>query len=124
LNYKIRGDRLKALREASPYTFDEVADKVNISKSSLHRYETDEGDATGSVIGRFAQFYNVSTDYLLGLTDDPSKHLTMDDLSEMERKFIIAVRQGRIVEAAESFATLAKTNDKTGIVTHDPAVNG
>jgi transcriptional regulator with XRE-family HTH domain len=119
-----RGDRLKQLREQKGYTFDELESMTGLARSSLYRYEKGQNDPTAEIILKFAKLYGVTTDYLLDLTDDPNKHITFDDLSEMERKFIIAVRQKRIIEATESFAALAKGDDEAGVVTHDPAVNG
>ncbi len=105
---KFRGERLKKMREGR-YTQEELADAIGSSTRMISRYETGENDPTGEVISKLSELLGVSTDYLLGRTDNPAANLTEADLSTMERKLIAAVRQGSIIEAMETLTTLAKS---------------
>lgn len=48
----------------------EVADKIEISRSVLSQYENGLVEPTENVIRKFALYFEVSADYLLGLEDD------------------------------------------------------
>ena len=53
----------------------------------------------GQILDRMASLFDVSVDFLLGRTDNPTPDLQADSLSEQERRAIAAWRQGNIREA-------------------------
>ena len=59
--------RLRALRGAKSQT--EVANALNVSRTSLSHYESGERVPDINVLYSIAKYYNVSSDYLLGITD-------------------------------------------------------
>ncbi len=61
--------KLKELRTSRNLTQKNLAHQLNLSQSAIARWET--GDYTPSMecIIKLAKFFNVSTDYLLGLDD-------------------------------------------------------
>ena len=64
-------ERLKDLRCERKLTLEQLAEKVGVSKSALGNYESDTyKDMSPFAIARLARFYGVSTDYLLGLTEN------------------------------------------------------
>lgn len=65
--------RLKELREDHDLTQLQCAKIAFISKNSYIRYENGERSIPLEVAVQFAKFYNVSIDYIAGLTDDPHK---------------------------------------------------
>jgi len=65
------GEILKFLRELNGYSQEEVAKALGISVPNVSRYENQKIHPTEEVIRNAAQFFNVSADYLLGLTDTP-----------------------------------------------------
>jgi transcriptional regulator with XRE-family HTH domain len=96
----LRGERLKALREAKGYTHQQVADLLNLGIAQIWRYEAGKTDPTGDVLTRMAKVFNVSTDCLLGLTDDPAPvGLSESNLSPKERIVVAALRRGQNYEA-------------------------
>ncbi len=64
--------RLRDLREDSDKTQQDVADYLNMHRSVYRRYESGERETPAWVIDKLADYYRVSTDYLLGRTDDPA----------------------------------------------------
>lgn len=58
--------RLKKLRERKRISRRVLADFCRISKSTVARYERGEREPTASAICRMADYFEVSTDYLLG----------------------------------------------------------
>ncbi len=64
------GELIKDLRQNRDLTQREVAENVEISRSVLSQYENNFVEPTAYVVKRFAEFFDVSADYLLGLEDD------------------------------------------------------
>lgn len=96
----MRGDRLKLLRENKGLTQEELAETLEISEPQIWRYENGESKPRGDVVIKFATFFGVSADYLLGLTDDVRVHID-GDLSPAERAAISAWRRGERLEAVK-----------------------
>lgn len=69
------GNRIKSLREAKGLKQEELAQKVSVSPSAIGMYETNKREPNNEIILKLAEFFNVSTDYLLGKSDirNPNK---------------------------------------------------
>ena len=64
------GERLKDLRVAKKLTLEQLSAGVCISKSALGKYESDNGkDISPYRISMLAEYYGVSSDYLMGRTE-------------------------------------------------------
>lgn len=61
--------RIRDLREDSDKTQQEVADMLNMHRSVYRRYENGERETPAWVVVKLADYYHVSTDYLLERTD-------------------------------------------------------
>lgn len=77
---------LKDLRTEKGLSLEELQEKTGISKSALGSYESNDfKDITHTAIVKLAEFYGVSTDYILGLTENrtegntPVSELKLDD---------------------------------------------
>lgn len=81
------GARLKDLRESRKLTQLEVADKLNIENSTISGYERNVTTPSLDVLKKLALFYNVSADYLLGITDREIIHL--DDFTEAGKRSVV-----------------------------------
>ena len=66
--------RLKSLRKARHITQIKLAMDLSISQNSISRYETGEREADYKTLIRLADYFDVSIDYLLERTDDPTFH--------------------------------------------------
>lgn len=66
---KIFAQRLKELRTENNYTQNDVATRLGIRQQSYVRYENGSGEPSLATLVAIARLYNVSTDYLLGLTN-------------------------------------------------------
>lgn len=96
----MRGDRIRELREKAGLSQEELAQKLAIGESQVWRYEHDESEPRANVVAKLAEFFNVSSDYLLGLSDHPGVYLG-SDFSAKELAIISAVRRGEKLKAIE-----------------------
>ena len=67
-------ERIRELREDSDLRQIDVAKILKMSQTGYSKYETGENDVPTSVLIALARYYNVSTDYLLGLTNNPTPY--------------------------------------------------
>lgn len=65
-------EKMKALRKERKITQEQLANGIGVERSSIGKYETGTQPST-EIIGRIADYFGVSTDYLLGRTDTPKK---------------------------------------------------
>lgn len=63
------GERITTLRKEKGLNQIEFAAKLIIDKSTIAKYETDKILPSVPMLIKIAQFFEVSTDYLLGLED-------------------------------------------------------
>lgn len=70
-------EKLKLLRQSKNLTQSEAANLLNISLSSYQKYERDKNSITPSLeaLVKLADFYHVTTDYLLGRETEESKNI-------------------------------------------------
>ena len=62
-------NRLKILREEKNLTKTELATLLNVKSQSIGQYERGERDLSTEKLIRFANFFGVTTDYLLGVSN-------------------------------------------------------
>lgn len=68
----IVGDRIKRLRERMGITQLEFSNRVGINNCVLSRIEAGKRPVEDDELRLFVNFFETNSDYLLGLTDDPS----------------------------------------------------
>ena len=61
--------RLKALREDSDIPQKELADYLNVKQNTYSQYENGQRQLPIDVLKKLSVYFNVSTDYILGITD-------------------------------------------------------
>jgi len=79
------GKRLRALRIKNHYTVAQLCEKLGMSTSTYNNYERDDRDVSTETLQKFADFYTVPTDLLLGRLPpmmDPLAELTPDELEQ------------------------------------------
>ena len=64
--------RLKQLRRQRGISQLKLAMDLGLNQNSISRYESGERETPAWVVVKLADYYKVSTDYLLGRTDDPT----------------------------------------------------
>lgn len=100
--------RLKSLRLEAGLTQKEVAQKLKIGQNSYSNWENGTRKPIFPTIEKLADFFNVSTDYLLGNTDikgSPSKtDIDKEELKESLRHSLGYTGQPPTEEEVENMA--------------------
>ena len=65
--------RIRDLREDHDLTQKKLADELNCSQQIYSNYELGQRDIPTDILIKLALYYNVSTDYILGLTQNPKR---------------------------------------------------
>ena len=89
---KVIGERLRALREGVRLSQAKIAKLVGATQSSINRYENNVADPSFTILIWYADYFDVSLDYVFGRTDQPQGKLydfrpRIEDSDEM-RLFI------------------------------------
>ena len=93
MKYEI-GSRIRMYRKESGLTQEQLADKINVTKSRVSNWEQGINRPDADIIGGICRALNVSPSNLLDV------HLSADDLSDRERKVIQAYRNKTEVQQA------------------------
>lgn len=66
---EVFGEKLRALRTEAKLSAKQLANYIQVSDAAIINWENNVNDIKGEYLVRIAQFFGVSTDYLLGLED-------------------------------------------------------
>lgn len=72
---QIIGERLKTLRESMKLSQQKVADMIGCPQTSVYRYETGNYTPSAETLLWYADYFDVSMDYIFGRTDKPQGKL-------------------------------------------------
>lgn len=85
-------DQLKKLRESRNLTKKQVADSIDVTERAYITYEYGQRDISTETLNKLADFYGVTTDYLLGREPAPNPfadlNLSEDDEAEVIAKYM------------------------------------
>lgn len=89
-------ERLKDMRVNRRMTLEELAKATGISSSALANYENRARDISHRSIIKLADFYGVSSDYLLGITQTKEPIKTEIDDLRLNEEMIDLLKEGKI----------------------------
>jgi len=72
INSNSFGNTLKSLRNSRGLSQRQLAKQLNVAPSTLAMYELDKREPDYETLKKIADFFEVSTDYLLGRSDVPN----------------------------------------------------
>ena len=72
------GKRLRALREKKGLKQIDIANVLGVSRTTYTQYETEKSEPDLATVTKLAEFFNTTTDYLLGKSDEPHPTVTPD----------------------------------------------
>lgn len=62
-------ERIRELRQDNDYTQQKIADILGVAQTTYSQYELEKRPMPIEYLVALCKFYNVSADYMLGLTD-------------------------------------------------------
>ncbi|AXF56828.1 helix-turn-helix domain-containing protein [Salicibibacter kimchii] len=80
-------ERLKEQRKKHKFTQQKVAKILGITESGYGYYEQGRNEPSIEMIKKLSETYDVTSDYLLGLTDDPNTQSLPSADNEEEKMF-------------------------------------
>lgn len=83
-------NRLKFLRNEKGESLEKVAQYLNVTIQTVSNYENEKRDMTPETIIKLAEYFNVSTDYLLCKSDIRNPETIKDD--ELDVAFLTGVK--------------------------------
>jgi len=82
------GENIKKLRELRGVTQAELARYVGVGKTTISNYETGYSTPDTEILTKIADFFSITTDYLLGRPNATLPLTTFDELSSQEHHFL------------------------------------
>lgn len=71
--------RLKELRTSQNLTMESLAKDLDTTRATISNFENEQRKPSLDMIIKIADYFQVSIDYLVGRTDDPTFHRTKKD---------------------------------------------
>ncbi|MFU1797323.1 helix-turn-helix domain-containing protein [Paenibacillus azoreducens] len=78
-------ERLRELRSSKKISQQELSDRLGFNRATYARYETGDTQPDFDTLKKLADFFDVSTDYLLGRTDSPHSPKQANGFDEDEQ---------------------------------------
>ena len=120
-------NRLKMLRLKKGLNMKQAAQQLGISYTSYVGYEKDEREPNSEILLQLANFYDCSTDYLIGRTDqlssndsnnenslDMSKYLNIKPVKKIKLPMLGKIACGKPIFAEEEHETFVEVDDSYG----------
>lgn len=107
-------NRIKDLREDLDMKQSELAEIINTTRATISDYETEKTEPKKDVWIKLAEFFGVSTDYLMGKTNNPNNDnftegMEEEDIKELEKyKELLKIK--RQMEKNKKTSTLINEN--------------
>ena len=114
--------RLKTLRKKCDMSQDDLAKLLGLTQQAIGKWERGKSDPSNADIVRLANLFSVTTDYLLGNSDDSTHIVPFNEtiLSDSEKRFlsmyrVIPTTDKEMIEAMLelSYNRVEGTNKKT-----------
>lgn len=105
------GEKLRLLRIKSGLNQTELANKLGISQQTYNRYELEKREPDFEIIKVFANFFNVSVDYILCKTNDENISIIEKEVLPIELRNLGIDYIETIKEAKESGLTASEISE-------------
>lgn len=105
-------NRLRLLRTEREESLEKVANYLNVSIQTISNYETEKRDMTPDTIIKLANYFNVSTDYLLGKTDTRNYDKDEQEFRFAYHKEIEGLTNEEILDALRFYKEMKKKLSK------------
>lgn len=103
-------ERLRSLRLYKKMTLDELAQALETTKTTLSRYENNKRVPDADFIIRTTAYFKVSSDYLLGLSNNPA---TVVDLISSKRLSVSGLTTEQVEDVKEYIKSLQQSKTES-----------
>ena len=86
------GNRLKQLRNEYGILQKDLAEQLNLSQQTISLYESNKRQPDYDTLRTIAEFFNVSTDYILGITNIREPINIITDTSDEYIEYCLHIR--------------------------------
>lgn len=101
----MRIDRLQQIMKEQGHNATSLAEMIGRADRTIRRILAEDGNTSDDTVVAIAQALGVSADFLLGLSDDPTPQMRVDNLTDDERAILKALRRGDDKEAIKIIAS-------------------
>lgn len=102
-------ERLKALRKDKGISQQQVADQLGITRQAYNNYEAGKRKPDTDMLLALSAFFKVSTDYILGKSDDPDSGTSYETpLILKSQQALLDIMEGLSDEKKERLLELAE----------------
>ncbi|MDT3417199.1 transcriptional regulator with XRE-family HTH domain [Brevibacillus aydinogluensis] len=108
------GQRLRLLRKMKKMTQQELADYLQVAKTTISSYEKGVNEPSHETLMKLADLFEVSTDFLLGRTDIKERHRESSPL--MNRLMLSEEQIEKIEELYEILFSLEDKEERDKII--------
>lgn len=85
------GEKIKELRKNSKITQEQLGNAIGVSKMAISYFEKGKKSPGRESLEKIADYFEVTTDYLLGRSEDPELNEEEDKAVSEEGKNILAI---------------------------------
>lgn len=101
----IKMKRIKNLRETRGISQQRLASELNVTQAMVSKYELGVSEPDVNMIKRIAEYFGVSSDYLLELSDDKTA-ISVSGLSQEEKDMLFGFKRLDKIQKAKLQAYL------------------
>ena len=83
---KTLGERLKEIRDLRGFPQKQVAAVLGLQRPNYSKIENNHQNMSHKQLKMFCEFCDVSADYLLGINTSSKKTLSLDSISEIDKR--------------------------------------
>ncbi len=104
------GERLRRIRREQFIRQKQLAGHLNIAVSTLSQYENDKRHPNFEILTQISQYFNVSTDFLLGVDDAENSNINKS-FESIDEKLSDRSYQDLLHKMTDNLLTISKHND-------------
>lgn len=108
------GSRIKEFRTKRGLTQSQMAEKLQMTEANFSSYERDKSVPPSNRLDQISKILNVSSDYLLGRSDDPNPEINRTDQVDEETYMIARKLQKLTPQNRLLLNDLIKSMEKHG----------
>jgi transcriptional regulator with XRE-family HTH domain len=117
----LHNDRMKQRRQFKGIAQQDLAQTLQVSQQQIARWENAANDPSADAVARLARALDCTTDWLLGLVEQPHAHARARELSADEQQLLDLYRQGKLPDMITRLVhELAAPRPKEKVIVNDP----